>query len=242
MPAGEDPDSIVRREGKEAFEQRIAEAQDFFDYWIEREAAATDLSAMGAKMQLARKMAETVARVHDPIMRGEVASKVAARIGVAARDFDSAREKAEPARDYGADLQRPTAAPTPPPRHDVAMLCLLALRDADARAVLLSENWREVLSQTPDAEMLLRILESDLRPDDPATINRFMATLPPGDEALVSSWLLQKMPTERGRGGEGLVGGLEKRGGAAATPDRGRPDAHSAVERRRIDPFAETSC
>ena len=39
MPAGDDPDSIVRRDGKEAFEQRISEARDFFDYWIEREAA-----------------------------------------------------------------------------------------------------------------------------------------------------------------------------------------------------------
>ncbi|MFZ0916361.1 MAG: DNA primase, partial [Candidatus Udaeobacter sp.] len=36
MPAGEDPDSLVRREGKTAFEKRIADARDFFDYWIER--------------------------------------------------------------------------------------------------------------------------------------------------------------------------------------------------------------
>ncbi len=32
MPPGEDPDSLVRREGKEAFEKRIAGARDFFDY------------------------------------------------------------------------------------------------------------------------------------------------------------------------------------------------------------------
>ena len=88
----------MRREGKAAFEQRITEARDFFDYWIEREAAATDLSAMGSKMQLARKMAETVARVHDPIMRAEVASRVTARIGVAALDFDALLKR--PTRSY----------------------------------------------------------------------------------------------------------------------------------------------
>ena len=76
----------------------------------------------------------------------------------------------------------------------MALLCLLALRDADARAALLNEDWRDVLSQTPDAEMLLRILESDLRPDDPASVNGFMASLSPGEEALVSSWLLQRVP------------------------------------------------
>jgi hypothetical protein len=84
--------------------------------------------------------------------------------------------------------------PAPAPRHDVAMLCLLALRDAAAREFLHSENWREVLAQTPDAGMLGRILENDLRPEDAASINVFMASLPPEDEALVSSWLLQRMP------------------------------------------------
>ena len=192
MPAGEDPDSIVRKNGREAFEERIAAARDFFDYWIEREAAATDLSSMGAKMQLARKLAETVARVHDPIMRSEVASKMTARIGVTARDFEALLKK--PVRTFTPDLQRVRTAPVPEPRHDVAMLCLLALREADARASLLAEDWRQVLSQTPDAEMLLRILESDLRPDDAASINAFMASLSPGEEALVSSWLLQRVP------------------------------------------------
>ncbi len=74
------------------------------------------------------------------------------------------------------------------------MLCLLALRDREAREFLQSENWREVLSQTPDGDLLAQILASDLKPEDPASINVFMATLAPREEALVSSWLLGKMP------------------------------------------------
>lgn len=42
--------------------------------------------------------------------------------------------------------------------------------------------------------MLIRILESDLTPDEPASLNAFMATLSPREEDLVSSWLLQKLP------------------------------------------------
>jgi len=193
MPTGEDPDSIVRLQGKAEFEKRVAEARDFFEYWIEREAAATDLSSMGAKMQLARRLAETVSRVHDPIMRSEVASKVSARIGVTARDFVALLAKPQASRISGGDEQVRTR-PAPAPRHDIAMLCLLSLRDPEAREFLLGAGWREVLAQTPDAEMLARILESDLRPEDPVSVNVFMASLPPGDEALVSSWLLQKMP------------------------------------------------
>jgi len=192
MPAGEDPDSIVRRHGKAEFEKRINNARDFFDYWIEREAAATDLSSVGAKMQLARRLAETVARVHDPIMRGEVASKVSARIGVPARDFETLLARPVRERPPGSAEERPQ--PAPAPCHDIAMLCLLALRDPEAREFLLGESWREVLAQTPDAGLLVRILESDLRPEDAASINVFMACLPHEEEALVSSWLLQRMP------------------------------------------------
>src|SRR6202011_3295819 len=55
MPPGQDPDSLIRRDGREEFEKRIAGARDFFDYWIEREVAIVDLSSLGPKMELARK-------------------------------------------------------------------------------------------------------------------------------------------------------------------------------------------
>src|SRR4029077_12296604 len=89
MPPGEDPDSMIRRGGKEEFERRIAGARNFFDGWIEHEAATTDLDSLGAKIGLARKLADTVARVRDPLMRGQVARKVSSRIGVPFSEFDS---------------------------------------------------------------------------------------------------------------------------------------------------------
>src|SRR5205823_13516392 len=82
LAAGEDPDSLVRQEGKEKFERRVSTAPDFFDYWSEREVAITDLNSLGAKLQLARKMAETISRIHDPFVRGEIVSKSSARLGI----------------------------------------------------------------------------------------------------------------------------------------------------------------
>ena len=61
------------------------------------------------------------------------------------------------------------------------MLCLLALRDEEAREFLREQNWREMLAQVPDGEILARILRSDLRPDDAASLNAFMVdTFPAG--------------------------------------------------------------
>ena len=199
MPLGEDPDSLVRREGKEAFEIRVAGARDFFDYWIERETSGVDLASLGAKMQLAKSLAETVSRVRDPLMRGEVSSKVSARLGVAAQDFQSllSKQRSEFLRSGDqseAAGPRKADGPALAPRHQIAMLCLLALRDEKARQFLRDQKWDQILGQVPDGEILSRILKSDLRPDDAASLNAFMVTLPPPEERLVSSWLLQKAP------------------------------------------------
>ena len=88
MPAGEDPDSLVRKSGRETFEKLVAQAPDFFDYWIEKKASATNLHSLGAKMQVARELAETVSHVRDPMMRREMINKIAARLAIRAADFE----------------------------------------------------------------------------------------------------------------------------------------------------------
>jgi len=194
LPPGEDPDSLVRRDGKEQFEKRVANARDFFDYWIDREIGSIDLTSMGTKIQAARSLAATVSRVHDPVLRGEVVNKASARLGVAPADFESllAKYARVPGGPVNSSATETRAAASPP--HDIVMLCLLALRDAGARNFLRAQNWREILEQVPDTNLLIRILESDLAPDDTASLNAFMATLSPEEERLASSWLMQKMP------------------------------------------------
>jgi DNA primase len=194
MPPGQDPDSLVRRESREAFEKRVAAARDFFDHWIDHKIAGVDLNSIGAKMQAARELAATVSHVHDAIMRGQIVNKVSARLGVPPSDFAALAARQPPGRisPPGERARKPLAAPA----HEVAMLCLLALRDDAARKFLLEQNWLEVLTQTPEAQLLIRILESDLRANDPASLNAFMATLTPAEEGVVSAWLLQKLPAE----------------------------------------------
>src|SRR5437867_97607 len=194
MPTGEDPDSLIRRERKEDFEKRIETARDFFDYWIDHETADVDLHSMGAKVQVARRLAEIISRVHDPLSRGEAINKASARLSVPTADFETFLAKRIRWSPVSAGESQPPQASSPGPRHDIAMLCLLALRDEAARNFLQAQNWREVLEQVPDAEILVRILESELHPDDAPSLNAFMATLSAADERLVSSWLLQRMP------------------------------------------------
>jgi DNA primase len=192
MPAGEDPDSLVRKKGREEFEARIGAARNFFDYWIEHETAATDLNSLGKKMELVRRLAETVSHVRDPLMRGEVVRQVTARLGVSTAEFEHLLSV--PARAGTTAVSKPPLNPVASPRHDIAMLCLLALRDESAAAFLKEQDWKETLAETPNAELLGKILAADVRPADSASLNAFMATLGPAEESLVASWLMQKLP------------------------------------------------
>src|SRR5205807_7309090 len=115
-----------------------------------------------------------------------------ARLGVPASEFQTLVPKPRPERrdeSSGAPVSAGLA-----PRHDIAMLCLLALREEAARKFLLQQNWREVLEQISGSELLIQILESELRPDDSASLNSFMSQLSAEEEGLVSAWLMQKMP------------------------------------------------
>jgi DNA primase len=192
MPAGEDPDSLIRRVGKEEFEKRVTAARDFFDYWIEREVSMVDLNSMGAKMHLARKLAEIAGQVRDPLMRGQVLNKMSARLSVPASEFEKLVPQQR--RDRGSDRGGAPLEVRVMPRHDVAMLCLLALRDETARNFLLQQNWRELLQQIAGTELLTKILESDLRLEDAASLNSFMSKLSAEEEGLVSAWVIQKVP------------------------------------------------
>jgi DNA primase len=205
MPVGEDPDSLVRKSGRETFEKLVEEAPEFFDYWTEKKASATNLHSLGDKMKVARELAETVSHVREPMMRREIINKIAARLAIRAEDFEkliaqprspSGTMSNGTGSAYGKGTNAGTSNPSPP--HDVAMLCLLALRDDDARHFLLEQNWRGVLPELEGADLLTKILDADVTPDDPASLNRFQTTLAPEDEALVSGWLLQRMPTEPG--------------------------------------------
>ena len=135
MPPGEDPDSLVRKEGAEKFGARIAAARDFFDFWIERQAAATDLTNLSAKMQLARQLAETVARVHDPLMRNEVISKVTARLGVGAADFTALLPKPQRGRN-----SRGAAARRSPRLRATRSRCFVSSRSAMSRRATFSSR------------------------------------------------------------------------------------------------------
>ena len=202
MPPGEDPDSLIRGQGAAAFQERIAGAQDFFDFQIERLAGLFDITTPQGKSQYVQRMAGSVALMTDHVLREAVIGKVTARLGLAPDDFRPLLKRRPALHRTDADLTGPGVRETEPgapspdrferPPPAVALLLKLSLEHEDARSWLQDQPWRERLPQIAGAELLALALGAELSPANPATVSAFMATLPPPAESFVAGLLLEK--------------------------------------------------
>ena len=193
MPPGEDPDSLIRGKGAAAFTERITAARDCFDFQIDRLARQEEFGTPRGKMLAARKLAEAASLVSDAVLREAIVHKVAQRLEISAGEFVKLlKAPRKPVADEPHMVQPPVA----PIALDstLRLLALVALRDADARAWLMEEAWRERLAQEAEGGLVAKILEADIRPEEPASINAFLSTLDPAEEAALSPILEGKTP------------------------------------------------
>ena len=197
MPQGEDPDSLIRKSGADAFRERVAAAKDFFDYQIERQARMPEFVTPRGKIAAARKLAELMAFIPDGIAREAVLSDVAMRLGVGAQDLRVLIKRApqRPALDgENAEPQRVETVSLDPTKE---WLALLALRSPAARMWLQAQGCDRVLNDgQPDTVLLVKILDADFRADEPSSVNAWLTTLDPGEEAALSAVLERAVPPE----------------------------------------------
>jgi DNA primase len=82
LPAGEDPDSMIRNRGAEAFGALIAGSKDFIDYQIDAVGARRNLEEMGERVRFAQEMAGNIQLLESAVARNTAARRVAMRLGV----------------------------------------------------------------------------------------------------------------------------------------------------------------
>jgi DNA primase len=191
MPAGEDPDSLIRGQGAEAFRDRINAARDFFDFRIDREAGRPEFSSPRGRVAAARKLAGAISLISDPVLRATVMNKAAMRLEISPEEFVRMLTAAKVQADESIEISDAVA---PPLKLDptIRLLCLVALRDETARAWLLEEHWSDMLEQEPDSELLAKILMADLQTEDPVSMQSFLVTLTAAEEAAVTGLLEER--------------------------------------------------
>jgi DNA primase len=79
LPAGEDPDAFVRRQGAAGYRQQLAQAKPYLEYLLDRAAAGRDLNSDEGRLQFLSDMLPVAARIPDAPTRDRFADRLAHR-------------------------------------------------------------------------------------------------------------------------------------------------------------------
>ncbi|MFC5438739.1 DNA primase [Rhodanobacter ginsenosidimutans] len=84
LPDGEDPDSLVRKEGKDGFEKRIKEAMPLSDYFFSELSHDVDMGSLDGRARLAERARPLIGKLPDGAFRDLMVQELEKRSGVGA--------------------------------------------------------------------------------------------------------------------------------------------------------------
>jgi DNA primase len=193
LPAGHDPDSLLRGEGADAFRSRLAEARSILSFVMAQALEEEDLATERGRARAHARVATLLSKVANAEEATGLARQAARLLGVdptqlwiEARQLQGSRarqgrfERSEPAREDGAAWPAPNFA-----ERD---LLLLLLRVDDARGRLLS-----LLDDEDVMHAGLRAIVAALKRVPDAAAEALMPDLPgEGERGLLAALLVDE--------------------------------------------------
>ncbi len=147
LPEGEDPDSLVRQEGRETFEDRIVHAKPLSDYLFEHSAEGIDLGSADGKARYAEQLRPLLERLPGGLFRQMLFKRLDDLLGLRAHAAHGA-----PARRAGPRPPRPLTMNAT--RIAIALLLRHPRLGHDPELVT---DWAD--AGIPGTDFLLRLLE-----------------------------------------------------------------------------------
>ncbi|WP_445144819.1 DNA primase [Dyella sp. Tek66A03] len=114
LPDGEDPDTLIRKEGKDGFEKRMKAATPLSEYFFNELAHDVDTASLDGRARLAERARPLIAKLPDGAFRDLMAQELEKRTG--------ARALLEPDPAARRSLQRPTVVQRSLVRSAIALL------------------------------------------------------------------------------------------------------------------------
>lgn len=162
MPAGHDPDSLVRDEGADKLRAVIAAARPFFEFHLDYLCARHNPQSDTGKVQISRGLAESLMKVSNAVLRATYVQRSAARLGVPESalleemgKLRRGRERVvEPEPEAEVSIESPPR-PAPLPAEKMLLQLVLGCKDVVAPACeALDPQW---LTSSAAGEMLTAI-------------------------------------------------------------------------------------
>jgi len=165
LPAGEDPDSLILKQGAEALTECAASAVSALDFLINCSAKTENLDTEAGLMRTARAVQSLIAHASGAVQRDRMVQRASERLGLspAALRRDMARKKPRSAPAKPVAEEQP-AAPVKHPDDEVALLQMLFLHPEEVFPVMADHLPVDYLSD-PDCRVLMELLL-----DDPAEL------------------------------------------------------------------------
>ncbi len=160
LPAGTDPDALVRKAGVATLKEKVENAESFFDYKLKVLRGRHQMKDPHGKAKIASEMLATINKFEDAILRGEYTRKLSDQMQIPEQDIAEELHKLKPAVSQEAKQPAPQAAKPAPinPAEKLLIKFMLEERDlvekimqqlspsdfADARTVKIVEVMRRL--------------------------------------------------------------------------------------------------
>jgi DNA primase len=150
LPEGEDPDTIVRKEGAEGFESRLAQATPLSAFFFAHMSQDVNLSSLDGKARLAERCKPLLAQIPDGAFGDLMRQRLTELTGVGAR-------AATPETHVPAQRAR-SAPPTQAPKQSLVRSAIIHLLHQPALALALEPPYRFAELRQPGIDLLAELI------------------------------------------------------------------------------------
>ena len=198
LPQGEDPDSLIRGKGREAFEALISSAREFIDFQVEHATIRRNFTETRERVRFADEMAENIRLLESTVARETAIQRVAVRLGLAEetyrrqvmRGFNPQSKSAIGAKPKASDGHQLLVSQD----KTAMLLCRLALSDAEVLQWLRDTGSADLVDDLPGAELLSTVWRSSFDPHQETALGAFLARLDPVEESAFAELMAQPAP------------------------------------------------
>ena len=147
VPEGEDPDSLVRAEGADGFDARLARATPLSEFFFDSVGEDINLGTLDGKARLAERATPQLAKIPDGAFADLMRQRLTGLTGVGARPQAAARPP-----------PRPTGRPGSAPRRSLVRTAIILLLHRPTLALDLPESYRFTALRQPGIPLLTELL------------------------------------------------------------------------------------
>ncbi len=214
LPEGEDPDTMVRTHGPEAFASLIEGADSFLEYQMglfDRRRA----QGPAERAEIADQVSENIRYLENPVAREVAVQQLALRLDVpveaiqsrlrSVRQEASRFEQKKPGEDESAGEGRKLLKSQNP---GSLLLSQMALADAQVLEWLRREVNEGFFEDLPGSEILSMVVLGDFDPFDDHSRAAFLASVGAAEEAALTDLLFQATPPGRLPAAQQALAGL----------------------------------